>query len=46
MCAFHAEHDDAAASHVNRVLRTNIGMGHEIWQDDRLVHREIYDRDA
>ena len=21
-------------------------MGHEIWREDRLIHREIYDEDA
>jgi hypothetical protein len=39
---FEAEHDEAAKSHANRLLRTNIGKGHEIWHGDRLVHREIY----
>jgi hypothetical protein len=39
---FEAEHDDAARDYTNRVLRTPVGKGHEIWHGDRLVHREIY----
>lgn len=41
---FEAEHDDAAKSYANRMLKTGFGKGHEIWRGDRLVHREIYDR--
>ena len=43
---FCATHDDEAISHASAALRTNFGMGHEIWREDRLVHREIYDEDA
>ena len=43
---FCATHNEAAISHVSVALRTNFGMGHEIWREDRLVHREIYDEDA
>jgi hypothetical protein len=40
---FEAEHDEAAKDHANRQLRSGIGKGHEIWDGDRLVHREIYE---
>ena len=43
---FQATHDEAAITHVSIALRTNFSMGHEIWREDRLVHREIYDEDA
>ena len=39
---FNAEHDEAAKEHVQQVLSGGIGKGHEIWQDERLVHTEIY----
>ena len=39
---FEAENDQAAIELANRLLKTRLGKGHEIWQDDRLVHREIY----
>ena len=44
--AFHAERDDAAKTNANRILRTNMGMRHEILQDIHLVHREIYDNNS
>jgi len=43
---FHASDDRAAIDHANVALKTNIGIGHQIWQNDRLVHREIYLGDA
>ena len=43
---FHAAHDEAAIRHANTALRTGTGMGHEIWQDSRLVHQETYSDDA
>jgi hypothetical protein len=43
---FHAVDDEAAIIHVNVALRTSIGKGHEIWQDNRLVHHETYSCDA
>ena len=42
---FCATHDEAAITHASVALRTSIGMGHEIWRDGRLIHREIYDED-
>ena len=39
---FEADHDDDAKEYANQRLRSGIGKGHEIWQGDRLVHREIY----
>jgi hypothetical protein len=39
---FGAEHDQAARDYALRVLKTRFGKGHEIWQGERLVHREIY----
>jgi hypothetical protein len=39
---FRAVHDEAAMKHVNVALRTSIGKGHEIWQDNRLIHQETY----
>jgi glycyl-tRNA synthetase alpha subunit len=43
---FAASHDVVAVRHTNEVLRTSIGMGHEIWQDGRLVHQETYRHEA
>lgn len=43
---FLAAHDEAAVRHANAALRTGIGMGHEIWQESRLVHQETYVADA
>ena len=43
---FHAAHDQAAVRHANAALRTGIGMGHEIWLDSRLVHKQVYSDDA
>ena len=43
---FEAEHDKSAKDHANRFLRTGIGKGHEIWDGDRLVHREIHNGNA
>ena len=40
---FHAAHDEAAITYTNVALRTSFGKGHEIWQGERFVHREIYD---
>jgi hypothetical protein len=43
---YHAAHDGAAISHANSVLRANFGIGHQIWQNDRLVYQETYSDDA
>ncbi len=43
---FCATHDEAAISHASVALRPSFGMGHEIWREDRLIHREIYDEDG
>ena len=40
---FDAEHDEAAKNYANRMLKSPFGKGHEIWHDDRLVHRELYE---
>ena len=39
---FIATDDDAAIIHVNKVLRSPFGRGHEIWWGEQLVHREEY----
>ena len=39
---FEAEDDVAAISYANEKLATGIGKGHQIWEEDRLVHTEIY----
>jgi hypothetical protein len=39
---FDAENDAAAIEYANKQLRSPWGRGHEIWHEDRLVHREIY----
>ena len=41
---FVAEHDRAAIEHAAKKLRSGIGKGYEIWQNDRLVHVERYRR--
>ena len=43
---FHAAHDQAAVRHAKAALRTGTGMGHEIWLDSRLVHKEVYGDDG
>ena len=40
---FQAEDDDRAIKHARQKLRSPWGMGHEIWEGDRLVHREVYE---
>jgi hypothetical protein len=39
---FVARDDAAAIEYASKKLRSPWGMGHEIWQEQRLVHREIY----
>jgi hypothetical protein len=39
---FEAENDGAAIRHCNQKLKSPLGKGHEIWQDNRMVHRQIY----
>ena len=39
---YEAEDDEEARSHTAHVLRSGIGKGYEIWQDERLVHVETY----
>jgi hypothetical protein len=39
---FGAENDGAAQDYAHKRLKTPFGKGHEVWQGDRLVHREIY----
>jgi hypothetical protein len=40
---FRAADDQQAIEHARRNLRSPWGKGHEIWQDNRIVHREIYE---
>lgn len=40
---FHAANDEAAIRFARSQLMSPWGKGHEIWQGDRLVHRELYD---
>lgn len=40
--SFHADNDDIAKRYALRLLSSPFGKGHEIWDGDRLVHREIY----
>ena len=37
-----AESDEEAIRYALRVLQNPFGRGHEIWQGERLVHREMY----
>ena len=37
-----ADDDDDARRYALRVLQSPFGRGHEIWQGERLVHREMY----
>ena len=39
---FDAEHDEAAIMHATEVFRSGIGKGYQVWQEDRLVHSEIF----
>lgn len=39
---FDAEDDEAAIAHARKHLSSPWGKEHEVWQADRLVHREIY----
>lgn len=39
---FEAKNDEAAIAYAVNVLSAKIGKGHEIWQGDRLVHKEEY----
>ena len=39
---FSADHDEAAKDYTENVLKTRFGMGHEIWNGERLVHKEKY----
>ena len=39
---FEAADDQAAIRQADKELRSGIGKGYEIWQGERLVHREIY----
>ena len=39
---FSARNDDAAKDYVKRVFRMSVSIGHEIWNSERFVHREIY----
>jgi hypothetical protein len=39
---YQAADDDTAIRYASDVLRSPWGKGHEIWQGDRLVHREVY----
>jgi hypothetical protein len=39
---FHAENDDVAIRYTARLLKSPFGKGHEIWDGERLVHRELY----
>ena len=37
-----ADTDANAQHYAAQILRSPFGRGHEIWEGDRLVHREIY----
>lgn len=39
---FHADDDDTAKRYALRLLASPFGKGHEIWEGERMVHREIY----
>ena len=39
---FHAENDDVAKRYTASMLQSPFGHGHEIWDGERLVHRELY----
>jgi hypothetical protein len=39
---FYAQDDKLAIAHARKRLSSPFGMGHEIWEQRRLVHREIY----
>ena len=41
---FRAENDEEAKRHARDMLKTPFGRGHEIWDGERLVHREVYER--
>lgn len=41
---FRAGSDDEAIRYARDMLKTPFGRGHEIWDGERLVHRELYDR--
>ena len=40
---FHAENDENAIEYARRNLSSPWGRGHDIWQGNRHVHREIYE---
>ena len=39
---FRAETDDIAKGFAARIFRNPFGRGHELWDGERLVHRELY----
>ena len=39
---FSADQDEGAKDYANKMLKTRFGNGHEIWDGERLVHKEIY----
>jgi hypothetical protein len=39
-----AESDEVAIRYAKRMLQTPFGKGYEIWDGERLVHREVFGR--
>ncbi len=39
---FDAKDDEVAKAHVSKILSSGIGKGYQIWEENRLVHTEIY----
>ena len=42
--SFNADTDANAQHYAAQVLRSPFGRGHEIWEAERLVHREVYEK--
>ena len=36
---FEEDHDEAAIEHAHRINVPSIGIGFEVWRNDRLVHK-------
>lgn len=39
---FSADHDEGAKGYAQKILKTRFGKGHEVWDGQRLVHKETY----
>ena len=42
--SFDADTDANAQHYAAQTLKSPVGHGHEIWEGERLVHRDVYER--